>query len=114
MPGFLLHTGATIICPHGGPASIAPVNQRVKVNGMSVALATSPTTVAGCPFQVPIGTSTKPRPCVTVRWLVAATRVKILGQFVLLRTSSGVCQSAEQIAQGAPVVATAQTRVYGM
>jgi hypothetical protein len=114
MPGPLLHVSATINCPHGGQASIAPTNQRVKVGGMSVALVSDVTTVAGCPFQIPIGTGTKPQPCVKVQWLVPATRVKVLGQPVLLRTSSGLCQSAEQIPQGAPVVAATQPRVTGM
>ena len=114
MPGFLLHVGATVICPHGGQASTVSTNQRVKVNGMPVALLNDVTTVAGCPFQVPVGTGTKPQPCVKVQWLVPATRVKVMGQFVLLQTSSGLCQSAEQIPQGPPTVITTQTRVRGM
>jgi hypothetical protein len=111
---FLLHVGATINCPHGGQASITSTNQRVKVNGMAVALVNDLTTVAGCAFQVPIGTGTKPQPCVKVQWTVPATRVKVMGQFVLLQSSSGLCQSAEQIPQGPPLVATTQTRVSGM
>ena len=61
------------------------------------------TTVAGCPFQVPVGAGTKPQPCVKVQWPVPATRVKVDGQPVLLQTSTGLCQSAEQIPQGPPV-----------
>lgn len=113
MPGFLLHVGATITCPHGAQASIVSTNQRVKVNGMPVALFSDVTTVAGCPFQVPIGTGTKPQPCIKVQWLVPATRVRVMGQFVLLQSSSGLCQSPEQIPQGPPTVATTQTRVTG-
>lgn len=111
---FLLHVNATINCPHGGQASIISTNQRVKVNGMPVALINDVTSVAGCPFQVPIGTGTKPQPCVKVQWTVPATRVKVMGQFVLLQTSAGLCQSAEQIPQGSPIVAATQTRVTGM
>jgi hypothetical protein len=114
MPGFLLHVSATVNCPHGGQASIVSANQRVKVNGMAVALVNDVTTVASCPFQVPIGTGTKPQPCVKVQWTVPATRVKVMTQFVLLQTSSGLCQSAEQIPQGPPIVAMTQTRVKGM
>jgi hypothetical protein len=113
MPGFLLHVGATINCPHGAQASIVSTNQRVKVNGMAVALFNDVTTVAGCPFQVPIGTGTKPQPCVKVQWLVPATRVKVMGQFVLLQASSGLCQSPEQIPQGPPLLVTTQMRVTG-
>lgn len=113
MPGFLLHVSATVNCPHGGQASIASTNQRVKVNGMAVALSNDATTVAACPFQVPIGTGTKPQPCVKVQWAVPATRVKVMNQLVLLQTSSGACQSAEQIPQGPPTIAATQTRVRG-
>lgn len=114
MPGFVIQVGATISCPHAAQASLTPTNQRVKVGGMPVALVVDPTAVAGCPFQVPIGTGTKPQPCVKVLWQAPATRVKVLGQFVLLRSSQGVCQSAEQIPQGSAVIATTQVRVRGM
>jgi hypothetical protein len=79
-----------------------------------VATVNDTTTVAGCPFQVPIGTGTKPQPCVKVQWTVPASRVKVNGQFVLLSTSSGICQSAEQIPQGPPSVVSTQTRVKGI
>jgi hypothetical protein len=113
MPGLLLHVGAQITCPHGGQATIASTNQRVKVGGMAVALVSDVTTVAACPFQVPIGTGTKPQPCVKVQWTVPATRVKVMGQFVLLQDSAGLCQSAEQIPQGPPTSAATQPRVSG-
>jgi hypothetical protein len=74
-------------------------------------------TVAGCPFQVPIGTGTKPQPCVKVQWTLVSTRVQINGQPVLLQPApgpgSGVCQSVEQIPQGPPVVNVIQQRVTG-
>lgn len=113
MPGHLLHVGATVQCPHGGQASIVSANQRVKVGGTAVAIVNDTTTVAGCPFQVPIGTGTKPQPCVKVQWLVPATRVKVMGQPVLLKDSKGLCQSAEQIPQGSPNAAMTQIRVKG-
>ena len=56
----------------------------------------------------------KPQPCVKVQWTTPATRVKVNGQFVLLSASSGLCQSAEQIPQGSPMVATTQKRVKGI
>jgi uncharacterized Zn-binding protein involved in type VI secretion len=111
MPGNLLHVNATVNCPHGAKANIASTNQRVKVSGMAVATVSDITTVAGCPFQAPGPT---PQPCVKVQWTTPATRVKVNGQFVLLSTSSGLCQSAAQIPQGAPIVATTQIRVKGM
>lgn len=113
MSGFLLHTGASVMCPHAGNVSATATNTRVKVGGQTVVVQSDTFTVAGCPFQVPIGTGTKPQPCVRVQWVTAATRVKVGGQPVLLQTSSGLCQSAEQIPQGSPNVVTTQTRVRG-
>jgi hypothetical protein len=114
MPGELVQVGATIQCPHGGQATIAPSNQRVKAGGAPVAVMSDTTTVAGCSFQIPIGTGTKPQPCMKVQWLVPATRVKVGGQFVLLKDSNGLCQSAEQIPQGPPSVQMTQLRVKGI
>ena len=52
----------------------------------------------------------KPQPCVKVLWLVPAVRVQVMGQPVIIQTSVGLCQSAEQIPQGPPNVIVAQTR----
>jgi hypothetical protein len=113
MPGNLLHVGAAVNCTHGAQASITSTNVRVKVGGQAVALASDITTVAGCPFQVPIGTGTKPQPCVKVQWSTPATRVKVGGQPVLLQSSVGACQSAEQAPQGTATIVTTQQRVKG-
>jgi hypothetical protein len=113
MPGLLLHVSAQVQCPHGGQATIVTTNARVKVGGNFVALLNDVTTVAGCSFQVPIGTGTKPQPCMKVQWLTPATRVKVMGQFVLLQDSKGLCQSAEQIPQGPPSAMATQVRVQG-
>jgi hypothetical protein len=40
-----------------------------------------------------------------------ATRVLANGKPVMLQTSAGICQSAEQIPQGAPIVSVVQPRV---
>ena len=114
MPGFLFHVGALANCPHGGQLSVVSSNTRVFVNGMAVATMNDQYTIAGCPFQVPIGTGTKPQPCVKAQWLVPASRVFVNTQPVILQTSSGLSQSAEQIPQGPPTVTSTQTRVTGM
>lgn len=111
MASNLLNVNATIKCPHAAQASINSTNQKVKLNGEAVALFNDLTTVAGCAFTVP---GPKPQPCVKVQWLVPATRVKVSGQFVLLSSSNGLCQSAEQIPQGPPQIATTQTKVTGI
>jgi hypothetical protein len=113
MPGFLIHVGATTICPHGGQISIASTNTRVFVGSKQqpVAIQSDTFNVAGCAFTVPTG---KPQPCVTVKWLVAATRIMVGGKLVVLQNSVGVCQSADQIPQGPPNVAMTQIRVKGV
>lgn len=113
MAAGLLHVSATILCPHGAQAQLTTSNARVKVGGLAVAVAGDSAAVAGCPFQVPIGTGTKPQPCVKVLWTTPATRVRVGGQPALLSTSSAVCQSAEQAPQGAPSV-VAQLRAKGV
>jgi len=107
MPSRLLHVNATVQCPHGGTANITSTNQRVKVSGMAVALLNDITMVSGCSFVV----GNVPQPCVKVQWTVPAMRVKVMGQFVLLQSSSGLCQGPTQAPQGSPIVATTQMRV---
>jgi hypothetical protein len=113
MSSELVQVGATIQCPHAGQATITPSNQRVKAGGASVAVLADSTSISGCSFQVPAGPSTKPQPCVMAQWLMGAVRVKVMGQAVLLKTSSGLCQSAEQIPQGKPNIQMTQMRVKG-
>lgn len=111
MPGYLMHVGSTATCPHSGQVSIISSNSRVLVSGMPVATLKDTWTVTGCPFTVP---SAKPQPCVKVQWLVPASKVQVDGQPVILQTSTGMCQSAEQIPQGAPTLTATQTRVSGI
>jgi hypothetical protein len=110
MPGNLLHVNATVMCPHGGQATVAPAQARVLVSGNPVTTVADPYTIAGCVFNV----SGKPQPCVTIRWLAPAARVTVNGSPVLLNTSTGLCQSAEQVPQGPPVVPVVQQRVVGL
>ncbi len=87
MPGFLLHTGATVTCMHAGPAQPMVPNPRVRVGGQPVVNQTSSYTVAGCPFVPPGGNG----PCVTAQWVTGATRVRSNGVPVLLQDSQAVC-----------------------
>jgi hypothetical protein len=110
MPGFLLHVGITATCPHGGQISVVSTNTRVKVSGQTVAVMGDNFTVPGCAFTVP---TNKPQPCIKVQWIVPAMRVKVCGKQVLLQSSTGLCQSAEQIPQGPPNIVSTQTKVKG-
>lgn len=110
MPGMLFHVGATAMCPHGGQVSVISTNTRVLASGQPVATMADTYLVAVCAFTVPTG---KPQPCVKVQWTVPAQRVLVNGQPVILNSSTGICQSAEQIPQGPPIVAATQIRVSG-
>jgi hypothetical protein len=106
----LLHVGATAMCPHGGQVNAIPSSPRVLVGGQPLVTMSDTFLVAGCAFTIPPG---KPQPCVKVQWLVPATRVMVGGNPALLATSSALCQSAEQIPNGPPVVSVTQVRVMG-
>lgn len=108
MPGPLLHVGMTAICPHGGQISAIPSNVRVTVSGQNVVTVADTFPIAGCTFA-----PAAPHPCVLTKWIVPATRVSVLGQPVLLDTSIGLCQAADQTPQGPPSVIATQLRVTG-
>lgn len=117
MPGYLVHEQATMTCPHGGTVSIVAGQPRTSALAMKVMTSASLVTVAGCPFQVPIPTGTKPQPCVTVKWANVSARVKVLGLPVAVQatpsgTGGGICLSVEQIPQGPPNVVFVQGRAF--
>lgn len=111
MAGFIFHVGSTALCPHAGQVTVNIAgNPRVFVSNQPVATTSDVFTIAGCSFMV----GQKPQPCITLKWLVPATRIKANGRPVILQDSVGLCQSAEQIPQGPPNVISTQTRVRGI
>jgi len=114
MPGPVLTIASALTCPHGGTVTIAPGNSRVMILGQPAGTVADMYTIAGCPFQIPIGTGTKPQPCIRIQYTVPATRVTALGQPLVLATSTGICLSPEQIPQGAPMPVTVQARVVAI
>ena len=109
MSGHIVHVGATLICPHMGTVTAITSNTRVMVSGQPVVTMSDTFTVAGCALS-----SSSIPPCVLVKWLVPATRVLVNGKPVILKTSSGICQSAVQAPQGPPNILVTQPRVKGM
>ncbi len=104
MPGFLLHVGATVVCAHGGQAQPTAPNSRVMVGGMPAVTLTTPYVVTGCLLPPPLARN---GPCVTGRWITAATRVTSDGHPLLLADSQAVCAPT-----GTPLLILAmQTRV---
>jgi hypothetical protein len=95
-------------CPHGGVLNIVAASPRVTVSGMPAAVLTDQGLVAGCVFTVP---PSKPQPCVTTKWIAGATRVTASGVPLLINPCVAICQSAEQIPGGPPVITSSQTRV---
>lgn len=109
MASELLHVNHSAQCPHTtGQVQVVSTNTRVKVSGQAVATVVDTFTVAGCPQPA----SNLP-PCMTVRWNVVATRVKVMGNAVVLKSSQGIVYTAAQAPQGPPTITATQTRVKG-
>lgn len=109
---FVLNLASTITCTHGAKCTHMPTPPpRVLVSGAPVLTATDMNAVAGCPFTLPSGT---PSPCVLVRWVAPAVRVKVMGQPVLLETSVGLGLAATQVPQGPAIAIAGQPRVQGL
>jgi hypothetical protein len=109
MPGYLYHVGVVAMCPHAGQVTAVSSNTRVLVSSQPVATASDTYTIAGCVFNI----SSAPHPCVTVRWLAPAARVKVNGQPAILQTSPGMTIAGDQAPQGSPLIVTGQVRVRG-
>jgi hypothetical protein len=110
MAGNTLNVDSVLKCPHGATVNITSSNTKVKVDNAFAALATDQFNVSGCPFQIPIGTGTKPSPCMTVKWLVTDMRTTVDSTPTLSKTSVGLCLTAEQIPQGPVVISQTQTK----
>jgi hypothetical protein len=106
---FLLDAATQVICPHGGQGVATPSQQKVLLGGSPALVATDQVTIAGCSFNV----SGAPSPCLTVTWLVPATRVILDGTPALLSTSVALCTSAAGVPQGPGTLSGFQTRVEG-
>jgi len=106
----LLTVASVVMCPHGGKATFTPSQARVSAAGSPVLLQTDSAAIAGCAFTIP---PSKPSPCTTIRWTVAAVRVKVNGAAVLHGSAVGLCNSPEQAPQGPPTVSATQPRVTG-
>jgi len=103
MPGFLIHVGATVKCPHGGLAVVVP-SARVKVSGAPVAIA-SVYTVGGC------GASTPPGTCASGKWVTFSIRVRADGGQPIVLTDS----RSLSVASGTPLlILKSQIRAKGL
>ena len=112
MAGPMITTASALMCPHGGTVAIASTNT-MALAGAPLALATDSFVIAGCPFQIPVGLGTVPHPCFTVRWIKVNAMCSVNGQPTLSQDSVGLCLAADQVPQGAVVVAATQSIVSG-
>lgn len=87
MPGYLVEVGATMKCGHGGQATLAAPNPRVKTAGQMTGVLTTQVAVSGCPNPAQSG-----GPCVQATWLTGALRVKSNGAAVIISSSTGQCK----------------------
>lgn len=107
MAGNHLTTTSTIMCPHGGQATLTTANTKVAANLANVLLETDIHTVAGCPFMV--GTTSSP--CVRIDWSSGTSRVSINGTATLVTTSIGQCLNAAGATQGVATIVNTQRKV---
>lgn len=100
MPGYLLHVGAVVVCPHAGQATPAAPNTRLSVSGMPTVTQTTPYSVASCQSGA----------CISAQWVRGAARVFSGGVPLLLFDSQALCAPS-----GAALTVTlAQARVTGI
>ena len=106
MPGYLVHSNATVLCAHApGKAQPMMTYPRVKIGGQDVVTQNITYAVSNCAL-----TGTSNPPCASATWTSAATKVRAGGQPVLLQDSSSTCTPT-----GTPLnVAVTQTRVKGI
>jgi hypothetical protein len=113
MAGKTVTINSSLQCPHGGTVKIIPANTRAQADGGLIATLSDTFIVSGCPFQIP-ATPPIPSPCVSVRWIVADTRVKVNGSPSLSQSSTGLCLSAAQVPQGPVMVASTQQKMSSL
>lgn len=104
MPGPLLTSGSTVLCPHGGQATLITSNSKVLADGQPVLLENDIHPVVGCPLIIIL----KPSPCIRIEWTAGTTKMSVDGTPALVMTSVGKCINAEGGTQGVGIVANTQ------
>jgi hypothetical protein len=107
MAGNALTTASTVMCPHGGQATLTTSNTRVTADGSPALLETDVHPVTGCPFTI----GSKYSPCVRIEWSAGADAATVSGTPVLLQSSQGKCLSAEGATQGLAIIVNTQMKV---
>ena len=110
MPNYILTTSSTIMCPHGAVVNHIPTYfGSYRVNGEIPMLRTDQYLIAGCPFILPLGMIPLPNPCIRIMWISASNFLFVRGVQALTNVSIGICQSANGIPPGPPIITAFQT-----
>jgi hypothetical protein len=107
MAGNVLTTASTVMCTHGGRATLFTSNSKVFAQGAPALLETDVHPVVGCPFTV----GSKYSPCVRIEWSAGAGQAAVNGTPVLTRSSIGKCFGAEGAIQGVATIVNTQPKV---
>src|SRR5881392_2522329 len=111
MPGNILNVSSTVMCMHGGSAILTTANSKVMADNVPALLESDIHSVAGCPFQIPVGAGTKPSPCMRIEWSAGAAKMSVNGIPVLVRSSIGKCYSPEGAMQGIASIVNTQIKI---
>lgn len=106
MAGYCLTTASTIMCPHGGQATLMTSNTHASALGTKILLESDVHTVAGCPFMV----GQKYSPCVRIEWSCGAGKASVNGTAILVKSSIGECLNGEGATQGVATIVNTQLK----
>ena len=90
MPGYLVTTSTSLLCPHAGKVTITSANESVLTADGPLCTASDTFAVAACQL-----TQAQLSPCLSVGWLAPATRVFIGGKPALLTPSATLTDGAQ-------------------
>jgi hypothetical protein len=102
---------STVLCTHGGTAILTTSNSKLAVDNAPALLESDVHSVAGCPFQIPAPSGTKPSPCIRIQWSGGAVKLGVGGVGVLVQSSIGQCYSAEGAVQGVANIVNTQVKI---
>jgi hypothetical protein len=107
MPNVLTKA-STVMCMHGGSATVSsPSQSDAKADGSEILTESDKHDVSGCSFNI----SGSPSPCMTIEWSLGSSKVKAGGNKVLTQASIGQCKSGAGAVQGVATVANTQSKV---
>lgn len=95
-------TGAILMCPHGGRASIMSGTARVRADGAPIVTIGDDFPVSGC--------ADVHAPCIRIEWPISAMRVRVGGRPPILQGGVGLALSAQGNA-GTSTLVSNQVRV---